>query len=117
MSEDHVNSIRILRKAQEEKRYTKLVLQLLKDFQLANVSLGITLLVTPEEVKSAVHEKVYYLHMEKFDDYLNLMYVVDVPENAFKNGSYSDVVDFTERATYHILRRELEKVRLKEEYD
>ncbi len=117
MNEHHVNSIKVLRKAQEENRYTKLIVQLLKDFQLANISVGFTLLITPEELKREVHEKIYFLLMEKFNDYLNLMYLIDVPEKAIVGSKEADIVEFAEMATFLVLRRELQKIRLKEEYD
>lgn len=117
MKTNHVNSILVLRKAQEEDRYTKLIVQLLKDFRLANIQVAFTLLITPEELKNEVHEKIYYLLMEKGNDYLNLMYVVDVPEKELKESTDIDIVDLAEKITFMVLRRELQKVRLKEEMD
>ena len=117
MRENHRNSILVLRKAQEEDRYTKLIVQLLKDFRLANISVDLTILITPEDLKRAVHEKIYYLLMEKGNDYLNFMYVVDIPEKDSRKSRDIDVVDLAEKVTFLVLRRELQKVRLKEELD
>ncbi|MGB5554441.1 MAG: hypothetical protein WBM83_07270 [Flavobacteriaceae bacterium] len=114
MGEDHMSSMRVLQTAQKEERYMQLVVQLLKDFRLANISVDFTPLISTEDLKRIVHEKVYYLIMEKFNDYLNLMYVIDIPEKSFKNAKFADVVEFSEKATYFILQRELQKVRLKE---
>lgn len=117
MSEHHKNSILVLRKAIKEDRYTKVILQLIKDFKLANVPVKLTILITPEDLKRELHEKIYYLLMEKGNDYLNLMYVVDVPEKALEFSKQADVVEFAEMATFFVLRRELQKVRLKEEFE
>ncbi|MFH6602453.1 hypothetical protein ACEZ3G_03120 [Maribacter algicola] len=117
MNEHHVNCIKVLQKAQKENRYTKLIVQLLKDFQLANISVGFTLLITPQDLKRELHEKIYFLLMEKFNDYLNLMYLIDIPESTLKDTNQSDIVEFAEMVTFSILRRELQKVRFKEEFD
>jgi len=117
MREHHVNSILVLRKAQEEDRYTKLIVQLLKDFRLANIPVDFTILTTPEDFKRVVHEKIYYLLMEKGNEYLNLIYVVDVPEKELKKSVDLDPVDLAEKVTFLVLLRELQKVRLKEKFN
>ena len=117
MREQHENSILVLRKAQEEERYTKLIMQLLKDFGRVNIKVGFTLLITPEDLKRAVHEKIYHLLMEKDHDYRNLMYVVDVPEKELEKSTCLDPVDLAEKVTFLVLRRELQKVRSKEKFE
>ena len=72
--------------------------------------------MAPEELRAILHEKIYYLIMERFADYLNLLYVVDVPEKAFKEIQVTDVVEVAEQVSFLILKRELQKVWLKERY-
>ncbi len=84
MNFDFSNVDELLKKAQDENLYKKLLLQLQKDFGLANIHVDITSSVLPEELKSVLLEKVYVLIMERFSEHLNLLYIVDVPEKAFK---------------------------------
>ncbi len=96
--------------------YQKLIAQLEKDFGLANVSVNLGLGILPDDLYASLHEKVYVLLMEQFTAYLNLLYVVDVPESAFKEIHATDVVEVAEQVSFLILKRELQKVWLKEKY-
>ena len=116
MKLDFPNSTALLQNAQERQLYTKLVVQLKKDFGLANIPIDLANNVSPNNLKTFLHEKIYYLILEKFTDYLNLMYVIDVPEKAFKRIQVTDVVEVSEQVSFLVLRRELQKVWLKEKY-
>ncbi len=116
MKIDFPNSTALLQNAQEKRLYTKLVVQLKKDFILANIPINLANNVSPNSLKTFLHEKIYYLILEKFTDYLNLMYVIDVPEKAFKQIQVTDVVEVAEHVTFLVLKRELQKVWLKEKY-
>ena len=67
-------------------------------------------------MKAVLLEKIYYLIMERFSEYLNLLYIVDVPEKAFKEIQVTDVVDVAEQVSFLILKREMQKVWLKTKY-
>ena len=110
------NSTMLLQKAQEEQKYDQLVAQLKKDFGLANVFIDFTLAISPDELRATLHEKIYYLILEKFSEYLNLLYIIDVPESAFKDIRVTDAVEVAEQVSLLILQRELQKVRLKAKY-
>ena len=116
MKIDFPNSTALLQNAQEKRLYTKLVVQLKKDFILANIPINLANNVSPNSLKTFLHEKIYYLILEKFTDYLNLMYVIDVPEKAFKQIQVTDVVEVAEHVSFLVLKRELQKVWLKEKY-
>ena len=116
MKIDFPNSTVLLQNAQERQLYAKLVVQLKKDFGLANISVDLADNVDPKDLKTFLHEKIYYLILEKFTDYLNLMYVIDVPEKAFKQIQVTDVVEVAEQVSFLVLTRELQKVWLKEKY-
>ncbi len=116
MKIDFPNSTVLLQNAQEGQLYTKLVVQLKKDFGLANISIDLANNVSPNNLKTFLHEKIYYLMLEKFTDYLNLLYVIDVPEKAFKQIQVTDVVEVAEQVSFLVLRRELQKVWLKDKY-
>ncbi|MCJ7465885.1 MAG: hypothetical protein MUO53_04230 [Maribacter sp.] len=110
------NSSELLRHSQKEALYPKLVAQLGKDFVLANISFEIAQDITPNDLKIILHEKIYFLIMEKFSDYLNLLYIVDVPEKAIREIAVTDVVEVAEQVSFLILQRELQKVWLKTRY-
>lgn len=110
------NSIALLSKAKEAELYAKLVAQIEKDFGLANVHIDIFSGILPDKLISALHEKIYYLIMERFSEYLNLLYIVDVPEKAFKEIQVTDVVEVAEQVSFLVLKRELQKVWLKKKH-
>ncbi|MBU2904718.1 hypothetical protein KO529_07955 [Arenibacter algicola] len=106
----------LLKHATDQSLYQNLVSQLQKDFVFANVFIELPDNISPEDLKTLVHEKVYYLIMEKFTDYLNLLYIIDVPEKAVKAIEATDVVEISERVTFEILKREWQKVWFRNEY-
>ncbi len=110
------NSVELLQNAQENKLYLKLITQLRKDFGLANIPVQMDSGISPEDLKIVLHEKIYQLMMERFSEYLNLLYVVDVPERAFKEIQVTDVVEVAEQVVFLVLKRELQKVQLKGQY-
>ena len=110
------NSLSLLKGAAAKTLYKALVKQLSKDFARANISCSFHEEITPEELLSRVKEKLYVLLLEDFTDYLNLMYIIDVPETAFKNLELTDAVEVAEQLTFLVLRREWQKVWLKAHY-
>ena len=109
-------SLELLEAVQQEQLYQKLIHQLKKDFELANVPINIPLDVSPTELKSILHEKIYFLIVEKFPEYLNLLYVVDIPEKEVKKIAPSDVVDISAEVSFLLLKREWQKVWYKAKY-
>lgn len=97
--------------------YEPLVAQLQKDFERANAALSISTDILPEALSRLLHEKVYVLIMERFSVYLNVLYVVDVPEKSFKEIPLTDAVDLAATMSYLILKREWQKVLMKSSYD
>ena len=106
----------ILREARSQALYHKLVVQLKKDFALANISFDPKQDIAPEELSSMLVEKIYVLLLERFPDYLNLLYIIDVPERSFGKGETKDAIDMAKEACFLILRREWQKVWMKHSY-
>lgn len=96
--------------ATEENLYEKLIFQLNKDFNLANESLEVEISVLPMELKSILHEKIYKLIQYKFAEYLNLLYIIDIPEKEIKQLDGSDLAILSEQVAFLILKREWQKV-------
>lgn len=110
------NSLELLEVIQKERLYNQLLFQLKKDFELANVPIKLPLDVTPSELKSILHEKIYFLIVERFQDYLNLLYVIDISEREIKNIAPSDAVDISAEVSFLLLKREWQKVWYRAKY-
>lgn len=106
----------LITQANSEDLYSKLVKQLNKDFLLANIDLDFDEDVLPTSLKFILHETVYNLIQEKFAEYLNLLYIIDVPERKIKQLDGSDMVLLSEQVTFLILQREWQKVWYRHKY-
>lgn len=116
------DSNHLLQNAIQEQLYEKLVAQLQKDFTLANIHIDLSPADVPETVatailKSTLHEKVYFLIMERFSEYLNLLYIVDVPEKEVKKIEATDAVEIAGQVSFLILKRAWQKVWFRAQYN
>ncbi|MEJ6792587.1 MAG: hypothetical protein QNK89_07655 [Lacinutrix sp.] len=96
--------------------YKKLILQLNKDFLYANIDLDFNEDILPSSLKLLLHETVYKLIQEKFTEYLNLLYIIDVPEHKVKALNVDDTVELAAKVSFLILKREWQKVWFKNTY-
>ena len=55
-------------------------------------------------------KKIYKLIQYKFAEYLNLLYIIDVPEDQVKKLDGTDITQLAEQVTFLILKREWQKV-------
>ena len=106
----------IVEEVSKNNLYSNLIKQLNKDFNLANIEIEFDREVLPLSLKLILHETIYNLIQEKFSDYLNLLYIVDVPENKVRGIDGSDLVKLSEQVTLLILQREWQKVWYKNRY-
>ncbi|MGC6432073.1 MAG: hypothetical protein ACON5F_13590 [Jejuia sp.] len=96
--------------------YQKLIYQLNKDFLLANIGLDFHEEILPSSLKLVLHETVYHLIQEKFAEYLNLLYIIDVSEAEIKALDGDDVIKLSEDVSFLILKREWQKVWFRHTY-
>lgn len=96
--------------------YKKLVFQLNKDFLYANIDLGFDEDILPTSLKFLLQETVYRLIQEKFTEYLNLLYIVDVSEDAVRQLDGNDTLKLSEDIAFLILKREWQKVWFRHQY-
>ncbi|WP_194766210.1 hypothetical protein [Tamlana sp. I1] len=106
----------LIEEANQLDLYKKLIQQLNKDFLLANVDLDFHEDILPSSLKLLLHETVFRLIQEKFTEYLNLLYIIDVSENQVKALDGDDVLKLSEDVAFLILRREWQKVWFKNKY-
>lgn len=110
------NTDHLLSEAEKENLYQKLIEQINKDFNLANEGVDFHSSTTPEELKVQLHEKIYRLIQYKFAEYLNLLYIIDVPEDQVKKLDGSDIMELSEQVAFLILKREWMKVWFRNRY-
>lgn len=96
--------------------YKNLIRQLNKDLRLANIDLEFNEETLPTSLKLILQEKIHDLIHHRFDDYLSLLYIIDVPENEVRQVDGSDPQVLMEKVTFLILKREWQKVWYKHRY-
>lgn len=106
----------LIEQAQSEALYGDLIKQLNKDFLFANIDLDFDEAILPTSLKYILHETLFKLIQEKFADYLNLLYIIDVSEPKIRALDGSDVLKLSEEVTVLILQREWQKVWYKNNY-
>ncbi|WP_298756416.1 hypothetical protein [uncultured Psychroserpens sp.] len=100
----------LISEAEDLNLYVKLIKQVNKDFLLANIDLDFEDDILPSRLKYVMHEAIYKLIQDKFADYLNLLYIVDVSEEKIKQLDGSDTLKLSEQVTFLVLQREWQKV-------
>jgi hypothetical protein len=111
-----INTDQLLSEAENENLYAKLIEQLNKDFNFANEAVDFPQSTTPHELKVQLHEKIYRLMQYKYTELLNLLYIIDVPEENIKQLQGMDTAELSEQIAYLILRREWMKVWFRNRY-
>lgn len=96
--------------------YKKLIFQLNKDLLYANIDLEFNKETLPTSLKLVLQESLFHLIQNKFSDYLNLLYIVDVSEAKIKALEGNDVLQLSEEVTFLVLQREWQKVWYKSKY-
>jgi hypothetical protein len=111
-----INTDQLLSEAENENLYSKLIEQLNKDFNFANEAIDFPQSTSPYELKVQLHEKIYRLIQYKYAELLNLLYIIDVPEENIKQLQGMDTAELAEQIAYLILRREWMKVWFRNRY-
>jgi hypothetical protein len=111
-----INTDLLLSEAESENLYSKLIEQINKDFNLANEGIDFPMSTSPEDLKIQLNEKIYRLIQYKFAEYLNLLYIIDVPEDQIKKLDGSDISELSKQVAFLILKREWMKVWFRNRY-
>jgi hypothetical protein len=106
----------LIAEASALKLYKKLIAQLNKDLLLANIDLELDEETLPLSLKLVLQETVFHLIQNKFTDYLNLLYQVDVSEIKIRTLVTDDTEKLSQDVTFLILQREWQKVWFKAKY-
>lgn len=111
------NSLELLESIEVENLYLRLIEQLNKDFQMANVTGTFDITNSPIQLKKRLFEVLLNLITKQYDDYLNLLYRIDVPESELAKLNNDNLTTSIEEITYLVLKREYQKVWLKHNFD
>ncbi|WP_299112407.1 hypothetical protein [uncultured Winogradskyella sp.] len=106
----------LILEANQLQLYKKLILQLNKDLLYANIDLEFDENTIPSSLKLVLQDTVFHLIQNKFSDYLNLLYQVDVSESKIRSLNGGDTLKLSEDVTFLILQREWQKVWYKAKY-
>ena len=96
----------LIKEANQLNLYKKLIEQLNKDFLLANISADFHKEILPTSLKLVLQEIIYNLIQNKFTDYLNLLYIIDVSEKQMRQLDGEDTLLLSEQVSFLILKRE-----------
>ena len=111
------NTEELLQSITVENLYVQLIVQLNKDFQLANVAGSFDLKASPVQLKKELFSILLNLITNQYDDYLNLLYRIDVPESELAKLKQDNLTVSIEEITYLVLKREYQKVWFKNNFD
>lgn len=111
------NSLELLNSIDVENLYVPLIAQLNKDFQLANVAGSFDFKASPAQLKKELYAILLNLITNQYDDYLNLLYRIDVAESELAKLKNDNLVTSIEEITYLVLKREYQKVWFKQNFD
>ena len=111
-----ISTDELLSEAEKVNLYSKLIEQINKDFNFANEAIDFPQSTTPQELKVQLHEKIYRLIQYKYAELLNLLYIIDVPEENIKQLDGSDTVELSEQIAFLVLKREWMKVWFRNHY-
>ncbi|WP_047418885.1 hypothetical protein [Cellulophaga sp. Hel_I_12] len=113
---DFVDSKGLLQASVDEDLYKNLIAQITKDFGLAAIAIELPLQVSPKNLKTILHQNIYRLMIDRFADYLNVLYIIDVSEKSVKEIQSIDPIEIADQVSFLILKREYQKVWFKKKY-
>ncbi|MBQ0117484.1 MAG: hypothetical protein KBS98_06175 [Flavobacterium sp.] len=102
--------------AEQQQLYLQLMQQLEKDLHYACVAIDVETSLPPQELFQRLVDVVYRLIQVDFAKYLNVLYIVDVPEKEVKSLDGSDLSQLAAQVSFLILRRIWKKVWFRQAY-
>ena len=100
----------LLESISEKHLYADLITQMNKDFMLSGVKVEFDLNSSPEELVQTLRNKIHHLIVNDFNDFLNLLYVVDISEFEIKKLDTENAGKLVDELTVLLLKRLWKKV-------
>ncbi len=111
------NTAELIGKISTDRIVGELILQLNKDFQLCNLRIKYELSLSPSELHKKLDQDVSNLIMNRYDDYLNLLYRIDISERELFELKHRKLDQTSDQIAFLILKRVYQKVWLKRNFD
>lgn len=116
MLPDYHNSSDLLIDISKNSLYSKLIIQLNKDFGLVNLDINLPENSTPSLIKEELKKVVKNLILTDLNNYKNLLYIIDFHEVMTFKKEASNIDIYTESIVFLILKRVWKKVWFKANY-
>ncbi len=113
MKPDLSESLVLLESISDQHLYTSLIAQLNKDFMLAGIGESFDQDLSPQKLVTEVRSSIHDLIRDDFNDFLNLLYVVDISEYKVRQLDTSKPEILADEITPILLKRLWKKVWLK----
>ena len=110
------NTVELFNKLENEKLYVKLIQQLNKDFQMSNLDILFKETMLPVALQKTLSQVLLELINNKYDDYLNLLYRIDISEKELLKVRSESLDASIHQVAFLILKRESQKVWLKKNF-
>ncbi|WP_115462711.1 hypothetical protein [Winogradskyella aurantiaca] len=101
---------------QKHDLYVALIQQLNKDLIKANIASSFPFSLPPEILYNDLSGLLKTLMESDFRRYLNLLYIIDVPENQIKAQEETEVQELSCKVAILILQREWQKVWFRKQF-
>ncbi len=111
-----MDSLVLVQQISDANHYKQVLKQVQKDFEMCGLTIDFDKFILPDDFVKKVHQELIKLLEHNFDTYLQLLYRVDLPENAM-NFNIQDVDRIAQKATFYILQREWQKVKLRASFE
>jgi hypothetical protein len=111
------NSRELISAISNNEMVVAMIHQLNKDFALCNLKKTFTPDLLPIELFTELNEELQGLYANQYDDYLNLLYRVDVSERDILRLKNSHSGQNSDQMAFLILKREYQKVWIKRNFE
>ena len=116
MKPSSTHSLDLLQNVSAQHLYDKLILQLEKDFRLANIPIQITPEQKPKELVQTLQNQMASLLQTNMGALSNLMYIADIAEKDLVDLEGLDAQAHATNLTFLLLKRLWKKVWIKDKY-
>jgi len=100
----------LLKQVSKSDLYPQLIIQLQKDLNRSGIDYEISKGVKPKQLFLEIEKLLLEKLCNAFNEYLNLLYAVDVSEKAIKKCMSEDSIVIAKYATFLVLKREWQKI-------
>lgn len=111
-----ISSNQLLKESIQASLYPKLIAQLQKDLNRAGIFYDLEEGIKPEELFASLHNLLVDKLRSSFNEYLNLLYAVDVSEAQIRSFKSENATEIAAHSAYLILKREWQKVYYKNQF-